>query len=110
MPRSKKIFSWLLLGLIILLFISWPKPARAVLGFGGRITNVTICLNGMLFAIGPPVGGLFMYVPGTLTFAYAQLRPGPWALGGFTPGGVCILPFGSIPALGTMIMIGTSLF
>lgn len=108
--KSKKLFSLLLLGLIVSLFIFWPRPAEAILGFGGRILNVTLCVNGMLFTIGPPVGGLFMWVPGTLTFAYAQLRPGPWSLGAYIPGGVCIIPPLVIPAMGTMIMIGTSLF
>jgi len=112
--KSKKLFSLLFLGLIVSSFIFWPRLAEAILGgfgFGGIILGVTPCLNGILFTIGPPRGGLFMWMPGTLIFAYAQLRPGPWALGGYTPGGSCILPTVPpiiIPALGTMTMIGTS--
>ena len=107
--KSKKLFSLLLLGLIVPLFIFWPRPAEAILGFGGNILWVTPCANGLLLLIGPPVGGLFMWMWGTPTFLYGQLRPGPWSLGSWIPGGVCVIPPFVIPALGTIIMIGTSL-
>jgi len=112
--KSKKFFSLLLLGAMVssFMFLFWPRPAEAILGFGGKILSFIPCLNaGALFFIGPPRGGLFMRVPSTLVFAYGQLRPGPWALGSYFPGGACvisIIPPIVIPALGTMIMIGTS--
>ena len=110
---SKKPFFYLLLGLIFLSFIFWTESAQAILGFGGRILHLTPCANGTLIAIGPPRSGLFMGMPGTLTFAWRQLRPGPWALGSYVPGGTCVCPYGqcevgAIPALGTMKAIGTS--
>lgn len=111
----KKYFFCLLLGLIFLSFIFWAKSAQAILGFGGKILNITPCANGSLIAVGPPRSGLFMWTLGTRTFAWRQLRPGPWALGSYVPGGSCVCPYGqceigAIPALGTMTTIGTSLF
>lgn len=105
----------MLIAFAALPFLFWPKPAGAFLGFGGRILNITPCANGLLLIIGPPRPGLFMWMPGTLTFAWYQLRPGPWALGSFVPGGACVCPngcchCGAIPALGTITMIGTSSF
>lgn len=111
----KKSFICLLLGVIFLSFIFWAKPADALLGFGGRILNVTSCANGRLLAIGLPRPGLFMWTPVTLTYSWYQIRTGPWALGAYTPGGACVCPngcckCGAIPALGTMTIIGTSSF
>lgn len=113
-----RIISFLMIiSFIALPFLFLPKRVEAVLGFGGRILNVTSCANGLLLTIGPPRPGLFMWMPGTLTFSWYQLRSGPWALGTYFPGGVCVCPNGCcppycppIPALGTMIMIGTSAF
>lgn len=110
----KKSFLWLLMGFIVLSFLFLPKPVEAVLGFGGRILKVVPCATGLLITIGPPRPGLFMWMPTTLTFDWwYRLRPGPWALGTYFPGGVCVCPYfqcwaGAIPALGTMITIGTS--
>jgi len=112
----KKSFLYLIFGIIFLSFIFAAKPVDALLGFGGRILYTVPCVTGMLVAIGPPRPGLFMWMPGTLTFSwYQQWRPGPWALGTYFPGGACVCPYyqcwaGAIPALGTMIMIGTSSF
>lgn len=116
--KYKNLFSLLLLGVIIFLIIFWPRPTQAFwpFGFGGRILMVIPCSNGSLFTVGPPRGGLFMLMPGiTKVYSYYQLRPGPWSLGAYYPGGICVAPFGCvlcppIPALGTMINIGTSLF
>lgn len=113
---KKRIFIFALLVFIVLPFFFWPKPAAAIafLGFGGRILNTIPCANGLLLTIGPPRPGLYMWMWGTLTFAWYQLRPPAWALGTFFPGGACICPYGAcpgvIPALGTIIMIGTSAF
>ena len=110
----KKSFICLFLGIICVSFIFSAKPAEAILGFGGRILNITPCANGSLLLIGSPRPGLFMWTPATLTFSwYQQWRPGPWALGGYIPGGACACPYGqcevgAIPALGTIMMIGTS--
>jgi len=111
----KKSFFCLLLGIIFLSFIFWAKPADALLGFGGRILYTVPCATGMLVAVGPPRPGLFMWMPTTLTYSWYQIRQGPWALGGYVLGGACACPYGNcevgaIPALGTMIVIGTSLF
>jgi len=83
--------------------------------FGGRIINTVPCDNGFLLIIGPPKPGLFMWMPGTLTYSWYQLRPPAWALGSFVPGGACICPYydchdPALPALGTITMIGTSNF
>ena len=104
----------IIISVIALSFIFLPKPAEAFLGFGGRILHVAPCADGTLLTIGPPRPGLFMWMPGTLTFSwYQQWRPGPWALGIYFPGGTCVCPYYQcwappIPALGTMITIGTS--
>lgn len=111
----QKSFFWLLIGLIVLSFIFLAKPVEAFLGFGGKILNAIPCANGLLLTIGLPRGGLFLWTPATRTFLWYQLKPGPWALGGYVPGGSCVCPYGNcelgaIPALGTIKMIGTSSF
>ena len=111
----KKSFLYLIFGIIFLSFIFAAKPVDALLGFGGRILYTVPCATGMLVAIGPPRPGLFMWMPTTLTYSWYQLRPGPWALGAYFLGGSCACPYGNceagaIPALGTMIVVGTSSF
>jgi hypothetical protein len=111
----KRSFFYLFLGVIFVSLIFWAKPADALLGFGGRILSTVSCANGLLVSIGPPRPGLFMWMPSTLTFSWYQLRPGPWALGAYFPGGSCVCPYGNcevgaVPALGTMTIVGTSQF
>jgi len=102
--------------LLALIIIFWVRPAEAAgmpLNFGGRILGLITCADGFLLTIGSPKPGLFMWMWGTPTFAWWQIRVGPWVLGNYSPGGVCVCPYGccecgAIPALGTIIMIGTS--
>lgn len=97
-------------GIVFSSFIFWAKPVDAILGFGGRILKVVPCDNGLMLTIGPPRPGLFMLMPGSLTFSWYQVRQGPWALGAYTPGGVCVLFAVPIPVMGTITVMGTSLF
>ncbi len=87
--------------------------ASLPLPFGGRITAIVYCTNGILVTVGPPLPGMFMFQFGVTTpFAFYQFyRPGPAIKGTYVPGGACVLPPPSppIPATGTMIMAGTSL-
>lgn len=75
--------------------------------FGGAITELFMCVNGTRITVGPPVGGLFMYIPGT-SFSYAfgpPRRVGQWLLGisgGMEPclvpceSGLCPFGFGNV--------------
>ncbi len=92
------------------------KKADALipLPFGGRIIAVVPCTNGILVTVSPPWPGMFMFeFAATVPFAYYQFyRPGPAIKGTYFAGGSCILPPPAppIPAMGTMIIVGTSLF
>ncbi|MDP3052734.1 MAG: hypothetical protein Q8N22_02110 [bacterium] len=107
----KQSFTCLFLGIVFLSFVFWAKPAEAILGFGGRILEITLCDEGELITIGPPRPGLFLLTPGSLIFSWYQIRKGPWAFGAYVPGGICtILGFPVAFPLGTITIIGTSLF
>jgi len=86
--------------------------------FGGFVTTSIYCTcsNNFLLTIGPPVGGQFIYQPGTPQYPYHSLpRAGVWALGLYSPGGICLMfvgkgcsPFGA--PIGTITpIVGTSL-
>jgi hypothetical protein len=92
---------------------------QAGVPFGGRVLNSIpcTCSGNFLLTVSPPVGGQFVYFPGTQAFANFNLGPasGMWALGMYTPGGVCLqfvgkgcVPFGA--PIGTISpMVGTSI-
>lgn len=95
-------------------FVSAQNPFN----FGGFVlaSIPCTCSGNFLLTIGPPVGGQFVYYPGTQAFLHFNLpRPGVWAVGSYTPGGACLqfagkicVPFG-VP-LGTITpQVGTSL-
>ena len=82
-----------------------------VLPFGGRISNVLFCCNGLTIAVGPPRPGVFLFTFGSILHAYYNIfQPGPWVLGLANPGGVCLtLPFCfPMPVEGTIVRVGTS--
>lgn len=82
--------------LIVVSFSLRIKSGKAigVLPFGGQILDVTYCPCSFNLAItvGPPNGGVFTYEPGgSIIKAFYQIfRPGPWVLGWYSPGGVCL--------------------
>lgn len=109
-------FIKILVLILILSFVS-TVPAHA-LNFGGMVTTSIFCTcsGNFLLNITPPVGGQFLYQPGTQSFLNFNLpRAGVWALGLYTPGGVCLMwagesckPFGA--PVGTISpVVGTSL-
>lgn len=103
----------MLIVIAVLPFLFWPKPAGAFLGAGGRILFVVPCVNGLLLTIGPPRPGLYMWMWGTPIYAWYELVPGPNVLINYVLGGICIMPGlipVIIPALGTIVQIGTSAF
>ncbi|TSC61454.1 MAG: hypothetical protein G01um101448_342 [Parcubacteria group bacterium Gr01-1014_48] len=85
--------------------------------FGGRIKKVEVCTcSGSLnLTIGLPRPRQLLYVPGaSILYAFYQIfRPGPWTLGMYTPGAVCLMaqkfctPV-TIPPIGTIRIVGTS--
>lgn len=122
--RKKIIFSAkVLLSFVFVLSVSFvAKPAIrgvAVAPFGGEITASILCTCslGQLITVGPPMGGTFVFqVPGSIPFPMGQFyRPGPFILGNYTPGAVCmmVVPTGCAPnpitPIGTIEMAGTSL-
>ncbi len=104
--------------LIISVYI-YKTQASGLLPFGGLVAASIpcTCSTGMfLLTIGPPRGGQFIYQTGTQAFQNFNLpRPGVWALGLYSPVGVCLVyagkscvPFG-LP-IGTITSVtGTSL-
>ena len=86
--------------------------------FGGVGTWVTrcTCSPGFKVIIGPPRPAVLLYNPFTsIIFAnYKITVPSSWAIGIYTPGGVCLMtavPFCvsvQPPVQGTMIIVGTS--
>jgi len=92
------------------------KQLNAVVPFGGKILNVKYCTCSfnLLLTVGPPVGGKYMFGPGSKLYAYGQVyRAGPWVLGLAGAPQVCMMvgSHGCYPA-GTglkIIQVGTSL-
>ncbi len=116
---NKRAFLLTLAALFFLLVASFGvgiKSSNAMLGFGGKIVAVRPCLcsaNLAVFVVGVK-GGVYTFQPGvSLLFAQYQIwRPGPWVLGTYAPGGVCLryrfLGCTGFPTMGTMITVGTS--
>lgn len=72
----------------ILAFSIFPIMANAAtfgLPFGGKIINTFYCTCSLntLLTIGSPMGGMFMYQPGTSTLYrnYNVFFSGPWTVG-----------------------------
>lgn len=113
--RKKILFLFIFLFLAAGIFNYKIKKTDALipLPFGGRIGAIVICTNGILVTVSLPRPGVFLYqFVSTIPFAYYQFyRPGPAIKGTYFEGGECVLPppAPSIPAMGTMIIAGTSL-
>jgi hypothetical protein len=101
------------------MFLSPVASKAAIQNFGGQIVYMIPCvcsLNLLLYVRDVRYGILpLVYQPG-LTFLYKMYQPRPSvnSLGSYTPGtGVCLVYSGnsceSIPALGLMLRLGTSL-
>ncbi len=67
-----------------------------LLPFGGKVivSFPCPCSDNYLLTISGPVGGQFMYYPFTQLYESYNLGPaaGMWALGFYSPGGVCLVP------------------
>ena len=93
--------------------------AHGYVPFGGQITQVDYyscaCSGGVLITVGPPVPAYEIVVnAATAVYPYGQFfRVGPWSLGLYIPGGVCLTP--GYPSCttkavgGQVFMIGTSM-
>ena len=112
MKAMKKGKTLVLILSFILIYLLMPSVANALSipsgfggAFGGKILTVIpcTCTRSLLLIVGPPKGGLFLYVPGlSRLYQNFSLIPGRWILGtsigkapcltGFPP--VCI-PTGS---------------
>ncbi len=128
MSKQKIIIVGLLV-LFLLLGIMIHIHAQTSLGFGGNIIKVDVCANngGVALTLGPPSPpgiGAYLFLPGppngppvpglfSVLYPYGQIyRPGPYVLGAYIPGGVCLsagkvgIP---VPVIGTITIVGTSL-
>jgi hypothetical protein len=81
--------------------------------FGGRITDVYYCCNGLAIIVGPPSAGWYLFTGGSILKAHYNIYgPGPWVLGYARPGGTCLvkeaLCLGTLPMQGTILQVGTS--
>lgn len=117
---------FLILFVIVVATYSIFKYTKGIglLPFGGRVLTAIPCSCGgsavggfnVFLTISPPVGGQFLYAIGTQAYLNKNLGfgTGMWALGLYTPGGVCMVlsPKGCSPLIpiGTITpTVGTSL-
>ena len=108
----------IILGLLLVPFMSHAAIPGIGGAFGGRILAVQYCTCSfnLLLYIGPPSGGSFIYQPGisTLYKYYRVFSGGPWALGTSVGTGTCLqfAVFGCVSTgFGSIIRkIGTSLY
>lgn len=73
------------------------KEAHAQLQtFGGMVFPITYCTcsNNWLVVIGPPVNGTFVYTMGTQGYNRFNMPWGTWALGFYSPPGICLMYIG----------------
>lgn len=102
----KKYFVVLIIILISGIFVfSDVKKVEAENVYGGFVTNSIFCncSGNFLVNITPPKGGQFIYQPGSQAYLNFNLPgPGIWALGLYSPGGICLMysgdsckPFGA---------------
>lgn len=117
--KIRNLFAVLISVALIISVYIYKTQAIGLLPFGGLVVASIpcTCSTGMfLLTIGPPVGGQFVYQTGTQAFQNFNLpRAGVWALGLYSPVGVCLVyagkscvPFG-LP-IGTITSVtGTSL-
>lgn len=114
----KLLVATLTIGIILFagLFLYFEAEAVPGLPFGGFVNTVFVCTcsPGVVLQVGPPVGGNYLVLPGTLVYEYGQVRAGVWVLGDYSPGGVCLHFVGKacvtfVPVTGTVNFMGTSL-
>lgn len=99
---------------MLLIVLSFTQAALAfTLGFGGRITSIKFCFEGLMLTLSPPSPGTYLFSYGTRLYAFYMIRPGVWLLGKRRPGGRCSFPCGihvcTIPTQYTIIETGTSI-
>lgn len=97
-----------ILSLVIIVNLFIVNKSFALLSFGGPITLITPCSNGLMIVIGPPAPGVFMLSPGTRVYAFWTIGIESLVLGNYVPSGACVIPPVIIPTMGTMTMLGTS--
>lgn len=95
--------------------------AGGAIPFGGRIIYAVACTCSVPnwgIIVGPPAGGIFIYMPGIsrLYAFYSIFRPGPWVLGTAAGGAPCMqvrgnscVPDERVPAGPVIVIVGTSL-
>jgi len=95
MKKTIQIFILLAVVTAVILFslFFFSAEAQSPLIFGGFVTRVRYCncsLN-FLVTISSPVGGQFIFRPGTPQYEFKRLpSPGIWTLGLYRPGGLCL--------------------
>jgi hypothetical protein len=93
-------------------FINRANAAGISLPFGGMVTAMYPCCNGVLYTVGPPGPvGNYLAIPATIWYMFRAGHSGAWFLGLYLPGMQC--QTGSfctvtIPTLGTITIVGTS--
>ncbi len=118
MSKTKIMLMFVLVTIFMASFLVQAEKASAQVHFGGFVTASFFCpcSGNFLLTISGPIGGQFIFQPGTPQFSHHQLpRANVWALGLYNPGGVCMVPatHGCNPAgapIGTISpIVGTSL-
>lgn len=117
--------------LLLFLFLPFSAFAFSIGGiyFGGKITTITFCCNGLMLTIdryyrpwpgGPPTlheVGTYLFQNGPSRLIVGNLSVGKWVLGKAYPGGVCLVGHGGLfscpccvplPTMYTIDFIGTN--
>ncbi|MCW9054948.1 MAG: hypothetical protein OQJ98_03160 [Candidatus Pacebacteria bacterium] len=107
--RSIIILASLFVLSLTLLFV--PTRAHALKPFGGQVGAIIPCMGGSIHAtVGPPVGGAYIWTPGTRTYLFGPPSPGRWVLGNAAGPGICVVSINP-PIFFTglvMVMVGSS--
>ena len=98
--------------LVVYANLLFYQKSYALAGFGAPILLITPCTNGLMLTVGPlPSSGTYLLsiTPPSMIYSYYSIKQSSWLLGSFIPGGVCNLGPVSIPVIGTISTVGTSL-
>jgi hypothetical protein len=89
---------------VLVIFASMPISAFAQVPFGGPITSIIPCDEGLELYLGPPTPGSFMYSGGSVSFAYGP----PTHVGQFLLGvasGFLLCTVGGTPIGGGLLIL-----
>ncbi len=83
----------LLLVAVLFSAVLSPEKTSAQVPFGGPITFIHECVNGIWVIVGAPAGGSYMWLPGTISYREGPPKhEGQYLLGMAGGGAPCLVP------------------